>query len=315
MVNRKIDLIRNALGFEEFAKGDELIYFCKRPTGCAGKHHKAKLSVNTKTDNFHCWVCGWKGQTLVRLFKEMGFRDLAETYCDEFLLFGKSKKHSQEIFVKPQLPDNFRSLSQRYDCTQYRAATNYLKGRGLKSEDILKYKLGYCTEGPYKYRVVIPSFDEGGELNFFVGRSYFDSERSYKHEPYSKDIIFNDYLVDWSHPVMLVEGPFDAFIAGENAIALQGSELNSCSKLLKKIVLSDVPVYLALDSDAWKKQMKIARMLMAYGVEIRNVDVVSTGKKDVGSMSRDEFKNICDRAIYLRSDLDMLRLRVSSCFE
>lgn len=311
--SKKIDLVRSALGFEEFSKGDELIYFCKRPSGCAGKHHKAKLSVNVKSDNFHCWVCGWKGQTLVRLFKELGHRELATQYCDEFLFFGKKTGSEKEEFDVPNLPRQFKSLSVREDCVQYRSVMSYLKGRGVTGKDILKYKLGYCPDGPYKYHVVIPSFDDMGELNFFVGRACHDTLRTYKHERYSKDIIFNDYLVDWTSPVTLVEGPFDAFVAGENSIPLQGSEMNACSKLLKKIVISDVPVYLALDADAVEKQMKIAQMLMGYGVEVRHIDVLSTGKKDIGSMSHEEFKKICKTATYLRNDIDMLRLRMNAC--
>ena len=37
---------------------------------------------------------------------------------------------------------------------------------------ISKYSIGYTTEGPYRGRIIVPSFDKNEEINYFVSRSY-----------------------------------------------------------------------------------------------------------------------------------------------
>jgi len=170
--------------------------------------------------------------------------------------------------------------------------------------------LGYCSDGEYKGRVIIPSFDSNGELNFFVGRKIYDHVGlSYKHGNFDKNVIFNDYLVDWDEPIILVEGPFDAMVAGDNAIPLQGTIMSDESVLFAKIVTSRVPVYLALDSDARIKQLDMMGLLLDYGVEVRYIDVERYGYDDVGEMTTEIFSGLKNDAFAVTSKLDALRIR------
>jgi hypothetical protein len=110
----------------------------------------------------------------------------------------------------------------------------------------------------------------------------------YKHGNYDKDIIFNDLYVDWSKPIILVEGPYDAIKAGSNAVAIQSNHLPVDSKLFTKLIFSHQPIYIALDSDAMKNTFKIAKDLVDYGVD---VNVITMGEhKDPGDMTKDQFK-------------------------
>jgi len=84
---------------------------------------------------------------------------------------------------------------------------------------------------------------------------------------------------------VLVEGVFDAIVAG-NAVPILGSTLRADSKLIKKIVYHDTPVYLAFDEDAQKKENQVIRMLIKYDIELYKID--TTGYEDVGSMSRED---------------------------
>ena len=43
-------------------------------------------------------------------------------------------------------------------------------------DDILKHNIGYCDEGKYSNRIIIPSYDSDGQLNFFVGRDFYKSK-------------------------------------------------------------------------------------------------------------------------------------------
>lgn len=302
--------MRAGLKEEGKKKGDEYVFHCPK---C--KHRKPKLSVNVVTDWFNCWICGkeFSGRTLVKLIAFLyGNKsdELDQYFAHLEELRGVVKEKPAQEFDEPSLPNGFRSLSVTSRSLYFKQAMEYLANRGVSSDDILLYKLGYCEDGEFKNRVIFPSFDANGELNFAVGRAFYENIPSYKHGNFSKDIIFNDYLIDWDQPIVLTEGPFDAIKAGENAIPLQGSNLNEGSKLFRKIVTSGVEVYFAMDTDAFAKQLKIMEVFHHYGVQANYVNL--NGKKDVGVMTKEEFRKAKEAATPIRSDMDLLRLRISA---
>jgi len=100
--------------------------------------------------------------------------------------------------------------------------------------------------------IIIPSYDANGTLNYFTARS-FEKEpfRKYKNPSVSRDIVPFEMFINWSSPLVLCEGPFDAIAIKRNAIPLLGKNIQS--SLMKKIVSSKVEkIYIALDSDAIK---------------------------------------------------------------
>ena len=121
------------------------------------------------------------------------------------------------------------------------------------------WKMGYCTEGRYGGRIIVPSFNNSGDLNYFIARSYVGHRMKYLNPPVSKNVVFNELYVDWDEPVVIVEGVFDAITVGQNGIPILGSSLREESKLFQALVLNDTPVYLALDEDAEKKQNYLGR--------------------------------------------------------
>ena len=46
----------------------------------------------------------------------------------------------------------------------------------------------------YDNRIIIPSYDSDGKLNYFVGRDIDNSKLKYKNPPVSKDVIDLNYL-------------------------------------------------------------------------------------------------------------------------
>jgi hypothetical protein len=124
--------------------------------------------------------------------------------------------------------------------------------------------------------------------------------------PGNKDIIFNELLIDWEREVTLVEGVFDAIVAGENSIPLLGSTLREDSRLFRKIVKNDTPVLLGLDADAHKKAMKLVKALLAYDIEVRLMD--TSGYKDIGEMPPDVFQERKDKAPFIDSDAYLLKI-------
>ena len=204
------------------------------------------------------------------------------------------------------MPEFFRSLLRKDLKFVDKEPFNYLANRGLSRQDIMKWKIGYCNSGEYKNRIVVPSFDDTGDLNYFIARSYRGDYFKYKNPKATKDVIFNELFIDWDKDLTIVEGVFDAINAG-NAVPILGSTLHSGSNLLRKIVRNDTPCYIALDADASKKERQIITTLLRYDVELYKID--TTGFEDVGTMPKDVFidrkakAKFIDRDNYLLLDL------------
>ena len=149
--------------------------------------------------------------------------------------------------------------------------------------------MGYCSSGKYENRIIIPSFNEDGNVNYYIARTYTGDYSKYKNPPVGRDIVFNDLFVDWTSDIVLVEGVFDAVKAGHNAIPMLGSTLREGSKLFQKIVRNDTPVYIALDPDAEKKSLEIIKKLLTYDVELYKIEIYPYA--DVGEMTTEQFIN------------------------
>ncbi len=140
--------------------------------------------------------------------------------------------------------------------------------RGITDSDILKYDIGYCDSGLYSNRIIIPSYDSDGTLNFFVGRDFYSSKMKYRNCTTSKDIIGFDLFINWDEPIILCEGVFDAMAFKRNAIPLFGKTV--MTNLKKKIIESRVKtIYLALDNDAVMDAVKISDEFIANGIEVK----------------------------------------------
>jgi DNA primase len=167
-------------------------------------------------------------------------------------------------------------------------AIKFLKKRGITENDILKYSIGFCPSGPYNHRIVVPSHDVNGNLNYFSTRTYRDDEpQKYINPPAGRNIIGWEYYINWNVPIILVEGIFDALTIKRNVIPLFGKDISET--LMKKIVGSQVQkIYIALDNDALKQAIKHCETLLSYGKEVYLVEL---GGKDANEMGFENFLN------------------------
>ena len=134
---------------------------------------------------------------------------------------------------------------------------NYLKGRGITMDIIEKYQIGFCDKGTHSGRIVIPSFDIDGELNYYIARSWDSHSKSkYKNPEAQKDIIiFNENLIDWKKDIFLVEGAFDSIFL-DNSIPMLGKHLSQhlFQTLYEK---AKANIIISLDGDAWRAAVKL----------------------------------------------------------
>jgi DNA primase len=172
---------------------------------------------------------------------------------------------------------------------QLKQAINYLKKRGISRTDMIRYDIGYCPNGSYSGRIIVPSYDDNFNLNFFVSRSIFEEDTlKYKNPKWSKDVIGFDSFINWDEHITLVEGVFDAISARYNTIPLFGKLMSNLLK--EKILLRKPPkVIVALDNDARKDALNISSYLVANGI---NVSIINLEQKDVNEVGFKEFTSI-----------------------
>ena len=176
---------------------------------------------------------------------------------------------------------------------EYKNALYYIKKRGLLPEEIIRYNIGYCETGDYSGRIIIPSYDSNGILNYFVGRNFYDNGMSYKNPEISKDIIGFELFVNWNEPIILVEGVFDAIAVRRNAIPLFGKTIPK--KLLLEILRKKPPkIYIALDKDAIKSSIEIAKKFIGEGHEIYLVELGQKDPSVIGYNNITELINLCE---------------------
>ncbi len=277
--------LTNVLGSYLTLKGNELAFYCPF---C--NHHKQKLQVNTETQKWHCWTCNSGGKKLTSLLRKLDVDRKTIAIIRE--IYGDSNYNPQqedaETKIYISLPKEFKSLNEvpKGFNPEYKHAIHYLTQRGITEKDIIKYNIGYCTEGLYARRVIIPSYNSDGSLNYFVSRSYYTEERmKYKNPPISKNIICFDSQVNWNEPIILCEGVFDAITIKRNAIPLLGKFPSK--QLVEKIFMSGVSdIIISLDNDAMNEALKAAEYFRKNGI---NVKMMYLKDKDAADMGYEKF--------------------------
>ena len=106
----------------------------------------------------------------------------------------------------------------------------------------------------------------------------------------SRNIIFNELYLDFDKEITTCWRYFRCDESRITPFPFWDQRLSEYSILFKKIVKYDTPVLLALDKDAKPKALKIKRLLLKYGIEVREIDLEEY--EDVGEMSKDEFKRL-----------------------
>lgn len=246
---------------------------CSVEKGLHDGDGKYNLEINIKQNIFKCWVCGDINEMsgkISKLIKMFGNSSILERYRTELYSIRQSKlyelKFDKTDFIDDEfyndeiisLPDGFRQLKNKDYYSK--EALNYLYERGINDKIIEKYNIGYIPKtNKNKFlseRIIIPSYDRYGILNYWVGRDYTNSEWKYKYSnPDSKiikktDIVFNEEKINWYEDITLVEGPFDHIVI-PNSIPLLGKTINSEYSIFKTLMMNaKANINIFLDDDA-----------------------------------------------------------------
>jgi len=296
--NRVVVTLSNTLGSYSILRGNELAFYCPF---C--NHHKQKLQVNTESQKWHCWNCNSGGKKLTSLLKKLDVDRKTISIIRD--IYGDTNYTPQQeasdtkVFIS--LPKEFISLnaeSKGFN-PEYKHAIHYLTQRGITHKEIIKYNIGYCKEGLYSKRIIIPSYDITNQLNYFISRSYYPEEKmKYKNPPISKNIICLESQINWDEEIILCEGIFDAIAIRRNAIPLLGKFPSK--QLVEKIFMNGVKnIVISLDSDAMNEALRASEYFRKQGI---NVKLMQLKDKDASEIGYTKFYEELNKSTQFTSD-------------
>lgn len=254
-----------------------------------------KLEINLNEDMFSCWRCHYSGKVL-KILREHGTASQKRKYadlCGLKLSAFEDKGKEEPLVLPPEFQFVFDSESdQAFD------AKEWLRELNIKRNVVYQNRICVATRGEYRNRIIFPSFDELGDLNYFVTRHLYEQNeyKWLKCRRSSKKFIFNELFIDWKKPIVLVETTkvyLKYFDEIENMVVCNGSYLSKDYELFKKIVIEDCPkVFVAFDEDAKDEAFQTLKNLDEFGVNSFYVEV--SGQTD--ELSVDDFEDSISNA-------------------
>ena len=296
MISPEIEKLKNILDIilgeskQELDDSLQLEYPCPK---CIEKYgwqetRKYNLSLSLSKQKFQCWKCAAEDEhmsgSILKLIRMYGNEKLAQEYKEILseirnselykLHFSSSDfKIDTSVIEKEELklPSSYKPFIK--DGKNNWGALKYLKDRGIGWDIIERYKIGYTEkEGENKkgsFRIIIPSYNALGELNYWVGRDYLPKNDKYplrvkydNPKVEKKNIIFNEEKIQWDANITLVEGPFDHIVV-PNSIPLLGKSLNKEYKLYWDLItkFNGNSLNIFLDADAFSTVKEIYKFL------------------------------------------------------
>jgi DNA primase len=220
------------------------------------------------------------------------------------------QKSDDDISIPLALPNEYRPMWERPTNLDfsYKSALQYLLDRNIAAADILRYQIGYCANGSYAGRIIIPSYDVDGKLNYFTARSFYSNEGlKYKNPAVSKNVVMFELHINWKYPIVLCEGVYDAMAIKRNAIPLLGKTIpNKLAERIEEHNVSDI--CLVLDNDAIHATSEIAKRFIQNGKTVR---VVSMEQKDPSEVGFSGMTELIKTASPL-SFADLIKMRVTA---
>ncbi len=278
MVFNVIDIFEELFG--EYRKHNDascqVSYDCPL---CDDDKHSGNLEINYESSIFKCWACCEVNKMQGRvpyLLKRFGNKDSLKNYL---LLrpdaLDRVNREHKEVVVT--LPDNFNNFFKT-DKPSYpeQLALAYLRDRRISDDMINYYNIGFCNKGKYFNRIIIPSYDKEGVLNYFIGRWFSKEKTKIKYlnpEAEKESMIFNENKINYDATIYLVEGGFDHIVI-PNSIPLLGKYISPMLLLeLYEKAVGNIVIVLDGEDIAYEDAKKLYKTL-SIGKLIGRIKIV-----------------------------------------
>ena len=230
---------------------------CSADKGMYEGDGKGNLAINYEKGVYKCWACWERNNmhgSLLYLIKKYGNKQHLKDYLliSPQLIKKRTIEEVSDIQIDVKLPESFKLFSKATEYhTKFNEAYAYVKNRGLTDKILNQFNVGFTCDGKHRNRIVIPSYDINGELNYWVTRTfdkwnktkYLNPETNVEAKDKSH-IIFNEGRVNWDSTIYLVEGVFDHIVT-PNSIPLLGKFISDyLFKMLQTKANGDIVIVL-----------------------------------------------------------------------
>jgi hypothetical protein len=271
---------------------------------------KLKLAINVQRRRWRCFTCGDGGRDGASLVARVeqppwheGLIRVMEGHRAvigriDRLVTGLFETQDKAVF-KPKVmtyPAGFRSLYMPLDGTVLAAggqelahAVRYASKRRLPAYAIEAMRLGVCTQGPMRGRMIFPAFDSGGRLIFFQGRAMWEPQASeLRHiktlSPRAEegfagpgDCLLNlQYVADHvdTERVLVVEGPIDTAHGWPDVVGSWGKKISP--RQMELLVRAGIKaIDLCWDNDVLTQEQRDRGVINGYEAALKAAPLLS----------------------------------------
>lgn len=298
---------------------------CADEKGCVD--NKYNLEISFSLGKFHCWSCGSCGSISV-LIKSRGGKALVNEYFDILNDIKENKyydlnlfKDNGDIFKEKnlKLPRTFKKID--ISSCKDKTLLSYLNKRKITQDIIDYYNIGRTTwdeeDWTWRNRLIFPSYNSVGDLNYFIGRTYKDTDKRTKYKNCDADknqIVLHEDKIQWDADIYLVEGAIDC-IYYPNTISLMGKHLKKSSEVYNKLYeRANANIIICLDGDTTENEVKriyttLNRRRLKGKIKYIQLDTKELPYKDFGEIYEAEGKDGIIRAMKTAkqfSDMELL---------
>ena len=254
----------------------EWTMMCPDPLCPSHRRARMKLYINVQRGTGLCFRCEtyYSILDIIREFELCSWEKAKEILRDwegvtipedgvlSVLTAPRSDANSKQV---PEPPPHLDLPSEFIPVRPSDKLPSYILTRMTKKQAVL-YRVGWCMEGMYANRMIIPVYMPDG-IRGFVARLMVAKPKYKKKVRYPKGMKTSLCLFNYPNgrkhkQVVVVEGAIDAIAGGLNYMAAFGTKLSRKQiQLLRDSAAKDI--VLMFDPDARMKAFKLARILSA----------------------------------------------------
>lgn len=297
--------------------------------------HKERLFINVDREVYWCHNCS-TGGTLVSFLSDYAHISYKEALSVYRNYEGYEKELPEELeteiyerlsspseveinkYIHP-LPEEFILLEDAKGKVGEQALHYVTKVRGISLEKCSRYYVGYCAEGKYANRIIMPDFEQG-DLVYWQGRTWEECPtsrilkklyRKVLNPSLTKEQIAQGLIcVDKSEVVsnidfilqdgvaVICEGKMDAYTIGDYGACTHGKVISD-TQFMKLVSNKNKISTIAImyDGDAFEYTLRTAKRFYKYFDDVLVCRM--EGKEDPNSIgSRECLKRIQDAIPY-----------------
>ena len=243
--------------------------------------NKYNLEVNLIKQVYLCWKCSQTHGTsgsLLKLVRQYGTPEQYKEYKEELYAIQQTKMYDINYFSGGTINHEEKSVIypktyRKIDLAKLKnkRLLDFLKKRRIDQSTIDRFSIGYTTWDEEEYimrnRLIIPSYDAYGSLNYWVGRDFTGFQKiKYRNcTADKKAIIYQENLINFDNDIYLVEGVLDG-LRLPNTIAMLGKVLTKDTKLFQTLYQrAKSNIFIILDEDTKEMETKRIYTLLNTG--------------------------------------------------